>query len=206
MEISSELIKDLRQRTGAGVMDCKAALRESKGDIEGAIDYLRRKGLAAAAKRAGRIATEGLVSSYIHAGGKIGVLVEINCETDFVARTEDFQAFVKNTAMHIAATNPQYVSRDQVPPSVLEREKAIYRTQAQDAKKPEKVIEKILEGKLERFFAEVCLLEQTYIKDPDVTVKEVLDSLIAKVGENIAIRRFTRFQLGEGLASKPTEA
>ena len=206
MEISSELIKDLRQRTGAGVMDCKAALRESKGDIEGAIDYLRRKGLAAAAKRAGRIATEGLVSSYIHAGGKIGVLVEINCETDFVARTEDFQAFVKNTAMHIAATNPQYVSRDQVPPSVLEREKAIYRTQAQDAKKPEKVIEKILEGKLERFFAEVCLLEQTYIKDPDVTVKEVLDSLIAKVGENITIRRFTRFQLGEGLASKPTEA
>jgi elongation factor Ts len=206
MEISSELIKDLRQRTGAGVMDCKTALRESKGDMEGAIDYLRRKGLAAAAKRAGRIATEGLVSSYIHAGGKIGVLVEINCETDFVARTEDFQAFVKNMAMHIAATSPQYVSRDQVPPSVVEREKGIYRIQAQDAKKPEKVIEKIIEGKLERFFAEVCLLEQTYIKDPDVTVKEVLDSLIAKLGENIAIRRFARFQLGEGLASKPAEA
>jgi elongation factor Ts len=206
MEISSELIKDLRQRTGAGVMDCKTALRESKGDMEGAIDYLRRKGLAAAAKRAGRIATEGLVSSYIHAGGKIGVLVEINCETDFVARTEDFQAFVKNMAMHIAATSPQYVSRDQVPPSVVEREKGIYRTQAQDAKKPEKVMEKIVEGKLERFFAEVCLLEQTYIKDPDVTVKEVLDSLIAKLGENIAIRRFARFQLGEGLASKPAEA
>ena len=206
MEISSELIKDLRQRTGAGVMDCKTALRESKGDMEGAIDYLRRKGLAAAAKRAGRIATEGLVSSYIHAGGKIGVLVEINCETDFVARTEDFQAFVKNMAMHIAATSPQYVSRDQVLPSVVEREKGIYRIQAQDAKKPEKVIEKIIEGKLERFFAEVCLLEQTYIKDPDVTVKEVLDSLIAKMGENIAIRRFARFQLGEGLASKPAEA
>jgi elongation factor Ts len=206
MEISSELIKDLRQRTGAGVMDCKTALRESKGDMEGAIDYLRRKGLAAAAKRAGRIATEGLVSSYIHAGGKIGVLVEINCETDFVARTEDFQAFVKNMAMHVAATSPQYVSRDQVPPSVVEREKGIYRIQAQDAKKPEKVIEKIIEGKLERFFAEVCLLEQTYIKDPDVTVKEVLDSLIAKMGENIAIRRFARFQLGEGLASKPAEA
>jgi elongation factor Ts len=206
MEISSELIKDLRQRTGAGVMDCKTALRESKGDMEGAIDYLRRKGLAAAAKRAGRIATEGLVSSYIHAGGKIGVLVEINCETDFVARTEDFQAFVKNMAMHIAATSPQYVSRDQVPPSVVEREKGIYRIQAQDAKKPEKVIEKIVEGKLERFFAEVCLLEQTYIKDPDVTVKEVLDSLIAKLGENIGIRRFARFQLGEGLASKPAEA
>jgi len=206
MEISSELIKDLRQRTGAGVMDCKTALRESKGDMEGAIDYLRRKGLAAAAKRAGRIATEGLVSSYIHAGGKIGVLVEINCETDFVARTEDFQAFVKNMAMHIAATSPQYVSRDQVLPSVVEREKGIYRIQAQDAKKPEKVIEKIIEGKLERFFAEICLLEQTYIKDPDVTVKEVLDSLIAKMGENIAIRRFARFQLGEGLASKPLES
>ena len=206
MEITSELIKDLRQRTGAGVMDCKTALRESQGDMEGAIDYLRRKGLAAAAKRAGRIATEGLVSSYIHAGGKIGVLVEINCETDFVARTEDFQAFVKNMAMHIAATSPQYVSRDQVPASVVEREKGIYRIQAQDAKKPEKVMEKIIEGKLERFFAEVCLLEQTYIKDPDVTVKEVLDSLIAKMGENIAIRRFARFQLGEGLASKPAEA
>ncbi len=206
MEISSELIKDLRQRTGAGVMDCKTALRESKGDMEGAIDYLRRKGLAAAAKRAGRIATEGLVSSYIHAGGKIGVLVEINCETDFVARTENFQSFVKNMAMHIAATSPQYVSRDQVPPSVVEREKGIYRIQAQDAKKPEKVIEKIVEGKLERFFAETCLLEQTYIKDPDSTVKEVLDSLIAKLGENIAIRRFARFQLGEGLASKPAEA
>ena len=206
MEISSELIKDLRQRTGAGVMDCKTALRESKGDMEGAIDYLRRKGLAAAAKRAGRIATEGLVSSYIHAGGKIGVLVEINCETDFVARTEDFQAFVKNMAMHIAATSPQYISRDQVPPSVIEREKGIYRIQAQDAKKPEKVIEKIIEGKLERFFAEVCLLEQTYIRDSDVTVKEVLDSLIAKLGENVAIRRFARFQLGEGLASKSAEA
>jgi len=206
MEITSELIKDLRQRTGAGVMDCKTALRESQGDMEGAIDYLRRKGLAAAAKRAGRIATEGLVSSYIHAGGKIGVLVEINCETDFVARTEDFQAFVKNMAMHIAATSPQYISRDQVPPSVIEREKGIYRIQAQDAKKPEKVIEKIIEGKLERFFAEVCLLEQTYIKDSDVTVKEVLDSLIAKLGENVAIRRFARFQLGEGLASKSAEA
>jgi len=206
MDISSELIKDLRQRTGAGVMDCKTALRESNGDMEGAIDYLRRKGLAAAAKRAGRIATEGLVSSYIHAGGKIGVLVEINCETDFVARTENFQSFVKNMAMHIAATSPQYVSRDQVPPSVVEREKGIYRIQAQDAKKPEKVIEKIVEGKLERFFAETCLLEQTYIKDPDSTVKEVLDSLIAKLGENIAIRRFARFQLGEGLASKPAEA
>src|SRR4030042_2764952 len=192
MEISIVLVKDLRQRAGAGVIDCQTALREAKGDIEAAIDYLRRKGLATAAKKAGRIATDSLVSSYIHAGGKIGVLVEINCETDFVARTEDFQIFVKNMAMHIAATSPQYISRDQVPSSVVEREKGIYRIQAQDAKKPEKVIEKIIEGKLERFFAEVCLLEQTYIKDPDVTVKEVLDSLIAKLGENIAIRRFAR--------------
>jgi elongation factor Ts len=204
MEISTELVKDLRQRTGAGVMDCKTALRESEGNIEGAIDYLRRKGLATAAKRAGRIATDGLVSAYIHAGGKIGVLVEVNCETDFVARTEDFQTFVKNTAMQVAATNPQYIIREEVPPEVLEKERDIYRTQALEEGKPEKVIDKIVSGKLERFFAEVCLLEQTYIKDPDLTVKEVLDALIAKVGENISIRRFARFQLGEGLAARPT--
>jgi elongation factor Ts len=204
MEISTELVKDLRQRTGAGVMDCKTALRESEGNIEGAIDYLRRKGLASAAKRAGRIATDGLVSAYIHAGGKIGVLVEVNCETDFVARTEDFQTFVKNTAMQVAATNPQYIIREEVPPEVLEKERDIYRTQALEEGKPEKVIDKIVSGKLERFFAEVCLLEQTYIKDPDLTVKEVLDALIAKVGENISIRRFARFQLGEGLAARPT--
>jgi len=204
MEISTELVKDLRQRTGAGVMDCKTALRESEGNIEGAIDYLRRKGLATATKRAGRIATDGLVSAYIHAGGKIGVLVEVNCETDFVARTEDFQTFVKNTAMQVAATNPQYIIREEVPPGVLEKEKNIYRTQALEEGKPEKVIDKIVNGKLERFFAEVCLLEQTYIKDPDLTVKEVLDALTAKVGENISIRRFARFQLGEGLAARPT--
>ena len=204
MDISTELVKDLRQRTGAGIMDCKTALRESKGDMEGAIDYLRRKGLAAAAKRAGRVATEGLVSSYIHAGGKIGVLVEINCETDFVARTEDFQLFVKNIAMHIAATNPQYISREGVEPAVVEKERDIYRTQALEGGKPEKVIEKIVDGKLERFFSEVCLLEQTYIKDSELTVKEVLDALIAKIGENITIRRFARFQLGEGLAPRPS--
>jgi elongation factor Ts len=203
MEISTELIKDLRQRTGAGVMDCKTALREAKGDVEGAIDYLRRKGLATAAKKAGRIATEGLVSSYIHAGGKMGVLVEINCETDFVAKTEDFQAFVKNIAMHIAATNPQYIKREEIPPEVLEKERAIYRAQAFEAGKPEKVMNKIVEGKMERFYSEACLLEQTYIKDSDLTVKEVLDAMIAKVGENISIRRFARFQLGEGLRSRP---
>ena len=203
MEISSQLVKDLRQRTGAGVMDCKAALNEAEGDMEGAIEYLRRKGLATAAKKAGRIATDGLVSAYIHAGGKIGVLVEVNCETDFVARTDDFQAFVKNIAMHIAAANPQYIRREEIPSEILEREKRIYRTQALDSGKPEKVIDKIVEGKLERFYSEVCLLEQTYVKDSDLTVKDVLDALIGKIGENIAIRRFARFQLGEGLQSRP---
>lgn len=202
MEISIELVKDLRQRTGAGVIDCKAALQEAKGDMEAAIEHLRRKGLATAAKKAGRIATDGLVASYIHAGGKMGVLVEINCETDFVAKTEDFQAFVKNMAMHIAAANPQYIRREDVPAEVLERERRIYRNQALDAGKPEKVINKIVEGKMERFYSEVCLLEQTYIKDSDLTVKEVLDALVAKIGENVAIRRFTRFQLGEGIHSQ----
>ncbi|HSB07291.1 MAG TPA: translation elongation factor Ts [Thermodesulfobacteriota bacterium] len=202
MEISMEFIKDLRQRTGAGVVDCKVALQEANGDIDKAIEYLRRKGLATAAKKAGRIATEGLVSSYIHAGGKIGVLVEVNCETDFVAKTEDFQNFVKNVAMQIAAANPQYVRREEIPKNVLDKEQEIYRAQALESKKPEKVIDKIVEGKLERFYSEVCLLEQTYIKDGDLTVKEVLDALIGKIGENIQIRRFSRFQLGEGLQTR----
>ena len=202
MEISIELVKDLRQRTGAGVTDCKAALLEAKGNMEAAIDYLRRKGLATAAKKAGRIATDGLVSSYIHAGGKMGVLVEVNCETDFVAKTEDFQTFVKNIAMHIAAANPQYIKREEIPEEVLDRERAIYRTQAQEAGKPQKIIDKIVEGKMERFYSEVCLLEQTYVRDSDLTIKELLDGMIAKVGENITIRRFARFQLGEGLSSQ----
>ncbi len=202
MEISIELVKDLRQRTGAGIVDCKAALQEAGGSIEAAIDYLRKKGLATAAKKAGRIATDGLVASYIHAGGKMGVLVEINCETDFVAKTGDFQDFVKNMAMHIAAANPQFIRREDVPSDVLEKEREIYRTQALDSGKPEKVIDKIVEGKLERFYSETCLLEQTYIRDSDVTVKEVLDGMIGKLGENIAIRRFARFQLGEGLSSR----
>ena len=202
MEISIELVKDLRQRTGAGVIDCKAALQEAQGNMEAAIDYLRRKGLATAAKKAGRIATDGLVSSYIHAGGKMGVLVEINCETDFVAKTGDFQTFVKNIAMHIAAANPQYNRREEIPEEALEREQAIYRTQAQDSGKPQKVIDKIVEGKMERFYSEVCLLEQTYVRDSDLTIKELLDAMIAKIGENITIRRFARFQLGEGLFSQ----
>jgi elongation factor Ts len=202
MEISAEMVKDLRQRTGAGIIDCKAALHEAKGDVEGAIEYLRRKGRATAAKKAGRIATDGLVSSYIHAGGKMGVLVEVNCETDFVARTEDFQGFVKNIAMHVAAANPQYIRREDVPAEVIEKEKRIYRDQARDSGKPEKVIDKIVEGKLERFYSEACLLEQTFIRDSDLTVREVLEATIAKVGENISIRRFARFQLGEGLSSR----
>jgi elongation factor Ts len=202
MEISMELIKDLRQRTGAGVVDCKVALHEAQGDMDKAIEHLRRKGLATAAKKAGRIATDGLVSSYIHAGGKIGVLVEVNCETDFVAKTEDFQSFVKNMAMQIAAANPQYVRREEVSQAVLDKEKEIYRAQALESKKPEKVIDKIVEGKLERFYSEVCLLEQTYVKDGELTIKDVLDALIAKIGENIQIRRFARFQLGEGLQSR----
>ena len=202
MEITMELIKDLRQRTGAGVVDCKVALQEGKGDLDKAIEYLRRKGLATAAKKSGRVAADGLVASYIHAGGKIGVLVEINCETDFVAKTEDFQAFVKNVAMQIAAANPQYVRRDEIPKEVLDKEREIYRAQAMESKKPEKVIDKIVEGKLEKFYSEVCLVEQTYIKDGDLTVKEVLDTLIGKIGENIQIRRFARFQLGEGLQSR----
>ena len=204
MEISIELVKDLRQRTGAGVTDCKAALMEAQGNMEAAIDYLRRKGLATAAKKAGRIATDGLVSSYIHAGGKMGVLVEINCETDFVAKTEDFQTFVKNIAMHIAAANPQYIRREEIPEDVLERERAIHRTQAQEAGKPQKIIDKIVEGKMERFYSEVCLLEQTYVRDSDLTIKEFLDAMIAKIGENISIRRFARFQLGEKLSSQST--
>jgi elongation factor Ts len=202
MEISMVLIKDLRQRTGAGVVDCKVALQEGKGDVDKAIEYLRRKGLATAAKKAGRVAADGLVTSYIHAGGKIGVLVEVNCETDFVAKTEDFQTFVKNIAMQVAAANPQYVRREEITGEVLDKEREIYRAQAMESKKPEKVIEKIVEGKLEKYYSEVCLLEQTYIKDGDLTVKEVLDTLIGKIGENIQIRRFARFQLGEGLQSR----
>ena len=202
MEVSVELVKDLRQRTGAGVIDCRTALQEAEGNMEAAIDYLRRKGLATAAKKAVRIATDGLVSSYIHAGGKMGVLVEINCETDFVAKTGDFQTFVKNIAMHIAAANPQYIRREEIPEAVLERERTIYRTQAQEADKPQKVIDKIVEGKMERYYSEVCLLEQTYVRDSDLTIKELLDAMIAKIGENISIRRFARFQLGEGLSSQ----
>ena len=200
MEVSANMVKELREKTGAGMMDCKKALAETGGDFQKALDYLRQKGLATAAKRAGRVASEGRVGSYIHAGGKIGVMVEVNCETDFVAKTDDFQAFAKDVAMHIAASNPSYLRREEVTADVLEREKEIYRAQARDAKKPEKVTEKIVEGKLEKFYSEVCLLEQAFVKDPDITIQDLLNGLIGKLGEKIEIRRFTRYQVGEGIA------
>ncbi len=200
--IDGNLVKELRQRTGAGIMDCKRALEETGGNLEKAIDHLRKKGLAKAAKKSGRVTKEGLVGSYIHAGGKIGVLVELNCETDFVAKTDEFQGLLKDTAMQIAASNPLYLDRDKVPEEVLEKERQILRTQAIDSGKPEKVIDRIVEGRLEKFFSEVCLLDQPFIKDPDMTVQELLNTVISKIGENIAIRRFARYQVGEALDSE----
>lgn len=200
MEVSASMVKDLREKTGAGMMDCKKALAESAGNFEKAVDYLRQKGLATAARRAGKVASEGRIGSYVHAGGKIGVMVEVNCETDFVAKTDDFQAFAKDVAMHIAASSPLYVQRENVPPEALEREREIYRAQARDAGKPEKIMEKIVEGKLEKYYSEVCLLEQPFIKDPDRTVQDLLNGLIGKLGEKVEIRRFIRFQVGEGMA------
>lgn len=198
-EVSVELIKELRERTGAGVMDCKRALQECGGQIEEAITLLRKKGLAKAAKKVGRETSEGLIGSYIHAGGKIGVLVEVNCETDFVARTPDFQNLVKEIAMHIAAMNPKYISPDDVPEEVLDKEREILREQAKSLGKPEHVVEKIVEGRLRKFFEENCLLEQPYIRDPNITVRELVSSTVAKLGENITIRRFVRYQLNEPL-------
>ncbi len=197
MAVSTELIKELRERTGVGIMDCKKALIECNGDIEKAIEYLRKKGIATAQKRGARETKEGQIYAYIHPGGKIGVLVEVNCETDFTARTEDFKNFVKDIAMQIAAQNPIAIKREDIPPEVIEKEKEIYASQAREEGKPEKVIEKIVEGKLKKFFTEACLLEQPFIKNPDITVQDLLNELIAKTGENIVIRRFVRYQLGE---------
>ena len=197
MEISASLVKDLREKTGVGMMDCKKALQESGGDLQGAIDYLRKKGIATAKKRGGRATSEGQVQSYIHGGGKIGVLVEVNCETDFSAKTSDFSEFVKNVAMQIAATNPIAIDREGVEPQTLEREKEIYMTQAKESGKPEKVWDKIVEGKMKKFYSESCLLEQPFVKNPDITVQDLLNELMAKTGENILIRRFSRYQLGE---------
>ena len=205
MSITAAQVNELRKATGAGLMDCKKALAETGGDHEKAIDYLRKKGLAAASKKAGRVASEGMVGSYIHAGGKIGVLVEVNCETDFVARNENFQAFVKDIAMHIAAAAPQFVRREEVTENVIEREKEIYRAKARETGKPENIIEKIIEGQVNKFYADICLLEQPYVKDPDKTVQQFLNEAIASIGENISIRRFVRYALGEGLAKKETD-
>jgi len=196
-QISLELIKQLRERTAAGFSDCKKALEEAGGDIEKAIDILRKKGLAIAAKRAGKEAKEGIVEAYIHANKKIGVLVEINCETDFVARTDEFREFAHNVAMQIAATNPISITREEVPTEVLEREKRIYEEQLREAGKPENVIPKILEGKLEKFYRENVLLEQPFIKNPELTIQDLLNELMSKTGEKIVIRRFARFQVGE---------
>jgi len=195
--VSMELIKELREKTGVGIMDCKKALNECGGDLDKAVDYLRKKGIATAKKRGGRSTSQGQVQAYIHAGGKIGVLVEVNCETDFTGKTEDFSAFVKDIAMQIAATNPVAIDRERIPSELLEREKEIYATQAKEMGKPEKVIEKIVEGKMKKFYSEACLLEQAFVKNPDITVQDYLNELIAKTGENIVIRRFVRFQLGE---------
>ena len=197
-EISAALVKQLRDATGAGMMECKAALVEAKGNLEDAITILRKRGLASATKKAGRSTNEGLIGSYIHMGGKIGVLVEINCESDFVARTDDFQNLAREIAMHIAAANPQYVRRDDVPPAVLEQERGVYRGQMEGQKKPAAVIDKIVEGKLNSFYEQVCLLDQPSVRDPKLTIGQIVQAAIAKMGENIAIPRFVRFKLGEG--------
>ncbi|MBP1747819.1 MAG: Elongation factor Ts [Deltaproteobacteria bacterium] len=199
MDITADTVKKLREKTGVGLMDCKEALKNTNGDMEKAVDFLREKGLAKMQKRMGRVASEGSVSSYIHTGGKVGAMVEINCETDFVAKTDQFQNFVKDVAMQVTAANPLYVKREDIPQEHIDREKAIYRNQALESGKPEKIIDKIAEGKLEKFYQEVCLTEQTFIKNPDVTIKELLEELLVKTGEKIVINRFVRFQLGETL-------
>lgn len=202
MEVSASVVKELREKTGAGMMDCKKALGESGGDLEKAVDYLRQKGLAAAAKKADRVAADGAVGAYVHPGGKIGVLLEINCETDFVARTPEFQALLKDVAMQVAAASPRYVRREEVSAEEFEKEKVIYRQQALESGKPEKVVDKIVEGKMEKFYSDVCLLEQSFIKDPDKKVTDVINEAIARLGEKIQVRRFSRFHLGEGVAKE----
>lgn len=202
MAVSASAVKELRERTGAGMLDCKKALDETGGDVDKAIALLREKGLAAAANKAGRIATEGVVESYIHAGGRIGVLVEVNCETDFVAKTDQFREFARDIAMQIAAANPKFVRREEVPSDEIEKEKEILKNQALNEGKPEKIVEKMVEGRISKYYEEYCLLEQSFIKDPDKTISELLNEKISKIGENISIRRFVRYELGEGLEKK----
>src|SRR6184192_3758851 len=197
MNISAAQVKELREKTGAPMMDCKQALTESKGDIEAAIVHLRKKGIATAAKKASRVTSEGSVASYIHAGGKIGVLLEVNCESDFVARTEDFQSLVHDIAMHIAASDPKFIRKEDVTPEAYEREKEIYRAQAAASGKPPQVVEKIVEGKMSKFYEEVCLYEQPFIKDQTVSISQLIASTIGKLGENISVRRFARFKVGD---------
>jgi elongation factor Ts len=191
------MVKELRVKTGAGMMDCKEALTNSVGDFEKAIDYLRKKGMSAATKRSSKAAKDGVIASYIHMGGKIGVLVEVNCETDFVAKTDNFQSFAKDLTMHIAAANPLFVRPDEIPEEVIEREKEIFRSQALAEKKPEKIWEKIIEGKLKKYYEDVCLVNQKFIKDTDISIETMVNNMIAKTGENVIIRRFVRYQLGE---------
>ena len=202
MEVTASMVKDLREKSGAGMMDCKKALAETGGDMQKAFDYLRQKGLAAAAKKADRAASDGAVGAYVHAGGKIGVLVEINCETDFVARTTEFQALLKDVAMQIAAASPRCVRREEVTLADLDKEREIYRQQALESGKPEKIVDKIVDGKIDKFYSEVCLLEQSFIKDPDKKVIDVVNDAIARLGENIQIRRFSRYHLGEGVGKE----
>ena len=197
MTISTSQIKELREKTGVGIMDCKTALNECDGDIEKAIDYLRKKGIATAKKRGGRATSQGQVRAYIHAGGKIGVLVEVNCETDFTGKTDDFTTFVKDLAMQIAATNPIAIDREGIPEAMINKEREIYATQAKESGKPDKVIDKIVEGKLKKFYSEACLLEQPFVKNGDITVQDLMNDLMAKIGENILVRRFARYQLGD---------
>lgn len=196
MNITSQMVKDLRDKTAAGMMDCKKALAETNGDMEKAIDLLRQKGLAVAAKRAGRATSEGVIETYIHAGAKLGVMVELGCETDFVAKTDSFREFARDIAMHIAAAAPVSITRESVPEAVVAREKEIYVQQALDSGKPAAIVEKMVAGKLDKFLAEICLLEQKYVKNPDLSIQDILNELVGKMGENISIKRFARFQVG----------
>lgn len=205
MEITAEAVRDLREKTGAGIMDCKKALSQNNGDIEKAVTYLREKGLAAAAKKASRVASEGLVNAYIHSGGKVGVLLEVNCETDFVAKTDGFADLLKDISLHIAAMNPQYVRRADVPAQVIDKERDIFTVQAKESGKPDNVIAKMVDGKIEKFYKETCLLEQPFVKNPDLTIDKLVVEAIAKLGENITVRRFTRYKVGEGIEKKVSD-
>jgi elongation factor Ts len=200
--ITASEVKALRERTGAGMMDCKRALTDANGDMERAVEILREKGLSAAAKKSGRIAAEGIVESYIHLGGKIGVMVEVNCETDFVAKTPEFKSFVRDIAMHIAAAKPEYLNRDEVPAAVLEKEKEILRAQALNEGKPEKIVERMVEGRIKKFYEDNCLLDQHFVKDTDKTIQNLITEKIATIGENISVRRFVRYEMGEGLEKR----